>query len=101
MAPHAARATLLQSAAPRPRLLPLIAHRACSSSERDVEVVKTEKQFVALLRRVADAVEANKSFRVQVDKLRMTVPEDAKVSVEHELEGGENCLELQFKWPAK
>mmetsp|Transcript_22429 Transcript_22429/g.34048 ORF Transcript_22429/g.34048 Transcript_22429/m.34048 type:complete len:115 (-) Transcript_22429:264-608(-) len=72
-----------------------------SDEERDVEVVKTEKQFVALLRRVADAVEENQSWRVQVDKVRLTVPEDAAVTVEHEVEDGHHNIELQFRWPTK
>lgn len=70
------------------------------SQDRDVEKVKTEKEFVALLRRIADAVEADKSFRIQVDKVRLTVPETAEVSVEHEQEGNEHNIELQFKWTA-
>ena len=92
------RAAALRSsaAAPAQRARPL--QRLFSSDERDVEVKKTEKEFVALLRRIADAVEADKSFRIQVDNVRLTVPETAKVSVEHEQEGDEHCVELQFKW---
>ena len=84
------------AAAPAQRARPL--QRLFSSDERDVEVKKTEKEFVALLRRIADAVEADKSFRIQVDNVRLTVPETAEVSVEHEQEGDEHCVELQFKW---
>ena len=42
------------------------------SSDRDVEKKKTEKEFVALLRRIADAVESNESWRIQVDNERLT-----------------------------
>lgn len=68
------------------------------TEERDIEVPKTEAQFVALLRRVADSVEANKGWRIQVGGLRLKVPETAKVSVEHEASGNNNCIEFQFKW---
>ena len=92
------RAATLRStaAAPAQRARPL--QRLFSSDERDVEVKKTEKEFVALLRRIADAVEADKSFRIQVDNVRLPVPEMAEVYVEHEQEGDEHCVELQFKW---
>mmetsp|Transcript_11892 Transcript_11892/g.18243 ORF Transcript_11892/g.18243 Transcript_11892/m.18243 type:complete len:115 (-) Transcript_11892:393-737(-) len=80
-----------------------VASRFLSSQneERDVEKVKTEKQFVALLRRIADSVEANVPWRIQVDKVRLTVPSEAEVSVEHEVEHGYHNVELQFKWPKK
>ena len=76
------------------------------AGDRDVEKLeseksKTENEFVALLRRIADAVEADKSFRVQVDGVRLTVPETAKVSVEHEQNGDDHEIELQFKWTSK
>ena len=76
--------------------------RALSGGEdRDVEKKKTENEMVALLRRIADSVEANESWRIQVDGTRLTVPEDAAVSVEHEREGSTHEVELQFKWTAR
>ncbi len=59
---------------------------------------KTEKRFATLLRRAADALEQGKPWALTVVDKRVTVPEDASVSVEHEVEGAEHCLELQFKW---
>ena len=52
--------------------------------KRDVEVNKNEKQMVALLRRIADAVETHKSFRISVKGEKLTVPKNAACSVEHE-----------------
>ncbi len=72
--------------------------KALESADRDVTKSKTEASFVALLRRVADAVEAGKKFQVQVKGKKLWIPETAMVSVEHEQEGNENELELQFKW---
>jgi amphi-Trp domain-containing protein len=69
------------------------------SYERDVTVSRSDKQAIALLRRVADAIESGKSWRVTVDKKVVVVPTAAKFSLEHEVEeGNEQCLELQFKW---
>ena len=68
------------------------------STKRDVERDITPAAFAALLRRVADAVENNQSFRIQVVNQRFTVPAGAAVSVEHESEDGAHELEFQLKW---
>ena len=68
------------------------------SIERDVERDITPAAFAALLRRVADAVEAGESFRIQVVNQRFTVPKGAELSVEHEADDGNHELELQLKW---
>jgi amphi-Trp domain-containing protein len=67
--------------------------------ERDVESLRREKTFAALLRRAADAIDADKGFKVMVRGKRFTVPEDAQLSVEHEVDGdGRHELEFQFTW---
>nr|WP_290670446.1 amphi-Trp domain-containing protein [Ardenticatena sp.] len=69
-----------------------------SKPNRDVEKVYSVKQFVAKLRRLADALEANKPFVIQVAGERIYVPRDAIISIEHErAEDGEE-LEFQLKW---
>ena len=66
--------------------------------DRDVEKVYAIKDFVAKLRRLADALEQEKPFTIQVAGERFTVPIDAEMSVEHERgEAGEE-LEFQLKW---
>jgi amphi-Trp domain-containing protein len=70
-------------------------------SDRDVERDTTPASFAATLRRIADAVEAGESFRIQVVNKRFTVPANASLSVEHEAEDGEHELELQLKWTAE
>ena len=67
-------------------------------SDRDVERETRRTEFVATLRRAADAIEANESFRIQVVNKRFTVPKDAECSIEHEVEDGENELEFQLRW---
>ena len=66
--------------------------------ERDVERITDRAYFVDVLRRLADAVEANESFRIQVAGHRFTVPADAEMSIEHEASGGAEELEFQLKW---
>jgi amphi-Trp domain-containing protein len=67
-------------------------------TERDVEKIKNREQFIATLRRVADALSRNEAFRIQLDKRRITVPADAELSLEHEVEGDLEELELQLRW---
>jgi amphi-Trp domain-containing protein len=65
---------------------------------RDVTKIRGKDEFVALLRRVADALEGGEALRIQVGGVRVTVPEDAELSVEHEAEGGAHEIELQMRW---
>jgi amphi-Trp domain-containing protein len=67
-------------------------------SERDVERATTTEEFVATLRRLADALESGERFRIQVLGHRFTVPADVALSIEHEVDDDEEELELQLKW---
>ncbi len=65
---------------------------------RDIEKVYSTADFVAKLRRLADALEQQQPFTIQVANERFTVPADAAISIEHERgEDGEE-LEFQLKW---
>jgi amphi-Trp domain-containing protein len=65
---------------------------------RDVVRQASRSQFVAKLRRLADAVESGTAFTIQVGGERFRVPADAELSIEHERSGGECELELQLRW---
>ncbi|GAA1524985.1 amphi-Trp domain-containing protein [Kribbella lupini] len=67
-------------------------------SERDVEKTYTVEEFAAKLRRLADALEAGKPFRIQIAGERFTVPRNAQFSVEHERGEDEEEVEFQLKW---
>ncbi|TDO43219.1 amphi-Trp domain-containing protein [Kribbella sp. VKM Ac-2527] len=67
-------------------------------SERDVERTYSVTDFTAKLRRLADALDAGKPFRIQVAGERFTVPKDAQISVEHERGDDEVEIEFQLKW---
>lgn len=67
-------------------------------SDRDVERSVNQQQFIATLRRLADALESGEPFRIQVVDKRFTVPANAQLSIEHEVEGGQEELELQLRW---
>ena len=65
---------------------------------RDVTKTYTAKQFVSKLRRLADSIENDKRFRIQVAGERVSIPADATISVEHEREGQEEEVEFQIRW---
>lgn len=68
---------------------------------RDVERVYSIPQFVAKLRRLADALEQQKTFTIQVAGERIRIPADVEISIEHEREEGTEELEFQLRWPAQ
>jgi amphi-Trp domain-containing protein len=68
------------------------------SDERDVERAYSTSETVAKLRRLADALETGKPFRIQVAGERIRVPKRARFSVEHERGSDEEEIEFQLKW---
>ena len=64
-------------------------------ADRDVEKDVPVAQFVETLRRLADALEAGESFRIQVQNKRFTVPADAAIVIEHEVDDGNEELALK------
>lgn len=67
-------------------------------AERDIEKGYPTKQFVQKLRRLADCIEQNKRFQIQVAGERISVPPDAVMNIEHEREKGAEEIEFQLKW---
>ena len=67
-------------------------------SKRDVEKVYSNAEFVAKLRRLADAIEHAQRFEIQIAGKRIYVPARAEFSVEHEASQSEEEIEFQIKW---
>jgi amphi-Trp domain-containing protein len=68
------------------------------SDERDVEKSYSTPEVVAKLRRLADALETEAPFRIQVAGERIRVPARAEFSIEHERGDDEEEIEFQLKW---
>jgi amphi-Trp domain-containing protein len=66
--------------------------------DRDLERGYPRAQFVAKLRRLADALETEAAFTIQVAGERLRIPADAVFNIEHERAGGEDELEFQLRW---
>lgn len=69
-----------------------------TKAQRDIEKEYSTAEFVAKLRRLADAIEYDEKFEIQIAGERIYVPAKAKYSIEHERE--DNCEEIEFqiKW---
>lgn len=69
-------------------------------SDRDLTRTYTRAQFVAKLRRLADAIESERAFTIQVAGERLRIPAGAEFNIEHERSGGGQELEFQLRWAA-
>jgi amphi-Trp domain-containing protein len=70
--------------------------------DRDLERTYSRAQFVAKLRRFADALEGGDAFSIQVANERLRIPADAAFNIEHERSDGVDELEFQIRWtPSK
>ncbi len=65
---------------------------------KDLEKHYRAPDVVAKLRRLADALEANEPFRIQISGRRVTVPPGAIVMIEHEVRGREEEVDIELKW---
>jgi amphi-Trp domain-containing protein len=65
---------------------------------RDVEKEYPKEEFIAKLRRLADAIEKNERFEISVAGKRIYVPVRATFTVEHERSAEEEEIEFQIKW---
>ena len=66
--------------------------------DRDIEKEYTISQFIEKLRRLADCLESEERFDIQIDGERIYVPKDASYTIEHERSDGEEEIEFQIKW---
>jgi len=69
-----------------------------SKAPRDIERIYSTDDVVAKLRRLADALESETSFRIQIAGERFRVPARAQFSIEHERGDDEEEIEFQLKW---
>lgn len=65
---------------------------------KDLEKTYPIAEFVAKLRRLADALENGKRFAIMIAGERVSVPTSAAFNVEHEREGKNEEIEFQVKW---
>ena len=69
-----------------------------SKLERDVEKTYPLPEFIAKLRRLADALEQGERFEIEIASERISVPVRAICNIEHERAGDAEEIEFQIKW---
>ena len=69
-----------------------------AKADRDIEKDYPLPDFIAKLRRLADALEAGQRFEIQIAGERVSVPVRARFNIEHERGDGEEEIEFQIKW---
>lgn len=69
-----------------------------SKPERDIEKGYPVSEYVAKLRRLADALENGDQFEIQIAGERIYVPVRAEYNIEHERSDDEEEIEFQIKW---
>lgn len=69
-----------------------------AENNRDLEKGYSREEFVAKLRRLADAIENDQRFQIQIAGERIHVPARAVFTVEHERSAAEEEIEFQIKW---
>ena len=70
-------------------------------TDRDLTKAYSRAQFVAKLRRLADAIESEQAFTIQVAGERLRIPASAVFNIEHERSGSQQELEFQVLWAAE
>ena len=68
---------------------------------RDLTKTYSRSQFVAKLRRLADAIESERAFTIQVAGERLHIPAGAMFNIEHERSGNQQELEFQLLWTSE
>lgn len=68
------------------------------TNEREIEKKYSTVDFVAELRRLADALEADERYVVNIYDEDIVVPASATMSVAIEVEDGHGELEFQLTW---
>ena len=67
-------------------------------SDTEAEKSYSNKEVVAKLRRLADALEEEKTYEIQIAGERIYVPPYATVEFEYERTGEEEEVEIELKW---
>lgn len=65
---------------------------------KDIEKVYTKKEFIKKLRRLADALENDKKFTIQIAGEKVSIPKETIINIEHERGSKEEEIEFQIKW---
>ncbi|HEX8625587.1 MAG TPA: amphi-Trp domain-containing protein [Allosphingosinicella sp.] len=72
-----------------------------AKADRDIEKDYKLPDFIAKLRRLADALESKQRFEIRIAGERISIPVRATYNIEHERGDGEEEIEFQIKWTTR
>jgi amphi-Trp domain-containing protein len=64
----------------------------------DIEKSYSSKEVIAELRHLADALEQEKTYEIEIEGERIHVPPNASANFEYERDAEEEQLEIELKW---
>lgn len=67
-------------------------------ADREAEKSYSNREVVAKLRRLAEALEEEKAFEIQIAGERIYIPPYATIEFEYECVGDEEEVEIELKW---
>ena len=73
-------------------------HKKEKDKDKDVEKSYPTAEVVSKLRRLADALEQEKTFEIQIAGERIYVPPYASIEFEYEREGDTEEVEIEIRW---
>lgn len=66
--------------------------------DREIEKTTSLADFIVELRRLADTLESEQTFSVEIEGEEIIVPKDAISSIVYEIEDGKAEIEFQLNW---
>ena len=68
------------------------------TTKKDIEKTYSTIEFTKKIRRLADALESDKRFSIQIAGEKIYIPKSASISIEHERGDEDEEIEFQIRW---
>ena len=65
---------------------------------KEIEKKYTNKQTIAILKRLVGSLEKEKAFRMQIKGKKVYVSKESGIEIEYEKEKNEEKIEIEIKW---
>lgn len=66
--------------------------------KKEIEKKYTNKQTIAILKRLVGSLEKGKAFRMQIKGKKVYVSKESEIEIEYEKEKNEEKIEIEIKW---
>ncbi len=66
--------------------------------KKEIEKKYTKKQTVKILKRLAESLSKDKSFRMQIKGKKVYIPKESEIEIEYENDKKSEKIEVEIKW---